>query len=397
MKQPERFVVAGQEHLVLCLKKALYGLKQAPRRWYLLLHDYLLDIGFRRCAKEYCLYVIRNGARICYFCVYVDDILLASNATSWMQDIVEHLETKFKLELNGPLSFLLKIEIKRNVAKQILTLSQRKYIEEMLDEFGLTDCNGKWIPAPTGQVLPIDMNSQVINDPSLSYRQLIGKLRYLVHATRPDIGHAVRHLSQFLDKYTATHWELAKHVLKYLKTTANFGLVYDGRDSGDRVEVVAYCDADFANDVNGRKSVSGHVLLLANGTVSFGCAKQHCVAQSSTESEYVSAAEATKTVMWARDLLKEMELEQDEPTVLFIDNQSAIAQANNPEDRRRSKHIGVRYHLVRDSVEQGVIQTEHARTDMQVADIFTKPLARTAFERHREALGVKDLSTIALE
>ena len=96
--------------------------------------------------------------------------------------------------------------------------------------------------------------------------------------------------------------------------------------------------------------------------------------------------------MWARDLLHELGLTQQGPTVLYIDNQSAIAQANNPEDRRRSKHIGVRYHLVRECVEGGIIQTQHARTDMQVADIFTKPLARTAFERHREALGVKDLS-----
>ena len=241
------------------------------------------------------------------------------------------------------------------------------------------------------------MNAQIINDPSILYRQLIGKLRYLVHATRPDIGHAVRHLSQFLDKYRATHWELAKHVLKYLKVTANFGLVFNGQDAQDQVVVSAYCDADFANDVNDRKSVSGHVVLLANASVSFGCAKQDCVAQSSTESEYVSAAEATKSILWMRDLLFEMGLEQREPTVLYIDNQSAIAQANNPEDRRRSKHIGVRYHLVRESVESGIIRTEHARTDMQIADIFTKPLARTAFERHREALGVKDLSKIVLE
>ena len=232
--------------------------------------------------------MLHNGARVCFFGVYVDDLLLASNATSWMQDIIEQLEMKFKLGLNGPLSFLLKIEIKRDIVQQIMTLSQRKYIEEMLSEFGLTDCNGKWTPAPSGQVLPVDMNAQIINDPSIPYRQLISKLRYLVHATRPDIGHAVRHLSQFLDKYTATHWELAKHVLKYLKTTANFGLVFDGRKSDDQVVVTAYCDADFANDINGRKSVSEHVLLLAGASVSFGCAKQDCVAQSSTESEYVT-------------------------------------------------------------------------------------------------------------
>ena len=128
---------------MLRLKKALYGLKQAPRRWYLLLHESLLAMGFTRCAKEYCLYVMHCGARACYCGVYVNDILLASNATSWMHDIAGQLEHKFKLGLNGPLAFMLKIEIKRHVYKQLMTLSQRKYVEEMLDEFGLTDCNGK--------------------------------------------------------------------------------------------------------------------------------------------------------------------------------------------------------------------------------------------------------------
>lgn len=107
--------------------------------------------------------------------------------------------------------------------------------------------------------------------------QLIGKLHYLVHGTRPDIANAVRELSRHLKVYTTKDWKMAKSVLQYLKHTVNFGIVYSGNEQ-DRNALFGCCDADFAIDEADRQSKSGNALLMANGCISFDCTKMKSVA-----------------------------------------------------------------------------------------------------------------------
>jgi hypothetical protein len=324
----------------------------------------------------------------------VDDITLIGTHREDLEEFIEKLASKFKLQLNGDLKYLLGIEVKRDLSRRITTLSQTQYIKSLLEEFNMSECHGKYIPQPVGEVKLEDMNIQSVNDPKIPYRRLIGRLHYLVHGTRPDIASAVRYLSSYVGRYTYTHWQQAKYVLAYLKSTVNYGLVYEA--SNNEVKLDAYSDANHAEDKTDRKSVAGSVVLMANATVLFDCVKEDIVAQSSTEAEYCSAAMACKSIMWARELLDELGYPQLEATTLHVDNTAAIALTQNPENHRKTKHIGMRYHLIRDLVEKEEIEVTYINTNEQIADFLTKPLSRTKFEYFRERSGVKDVSTIFL-
>ena len=383
----------GNENKVLKLKKALYGLKQAPRRWYLTLHEFLEKLDFKRCYQDYCIYVKRYTTGVMFLSIYVDDITLIGTHKEDLEDVISKLSNKFKLQLNGNLKFLLGIEVKRDMERRITTLTQTQYIKNLLEEFNMDACHGKYIPQPVGEVKPEDMNIQGVNDPKIPYRRLIGRLHYLVHGTRPDIASAVRYLSAYVGKYTHTHWQQAKYVLAYLKSSTNYGLVYEASEN-EQVKLNAFSDANHAEDKTDRKSVAGSVVLMANATVLFDCVKEDIVAQSSTEAEYCSAAMACKSILWARELLEELGYPQDKATTLHVDNTAAIALTQNPENHRKTKHIGMRYHLIRDLVEKEEVEVVYVNTNEQIADFLTKPLPRTKFEYFRERSGVKDVSQI---
>ena len=152
-----------------------------------------------------------------------------------------------------------------------------------------------------------------------------------------------------------------------------------------------FVDADWASDVNDRKSTSGFVFMLGGAAISWSSKKQTSVALSSTEAEYIAAAHATKEVVWLRRLLTELSLDLSPPTILHVDNQSAIAIARNPEFHDRTKHIEVRHHFLRHKVEAEEICLEYISTEDQVADVLTKGLVREKHERFSGAMGVRRL------
>ena len=117
----------------------------------------------------------------------------------------------------------------------------------------------------------------------------------------------------------------------------------------------------------------------------------HGPAVVTTEAEYVAASEATKETVWMRNLLQYIGLEQSAPTVLFCDNQSAIRLVRNPEFHKRTKHIDVQFHFIRENQEDGTIDVQYTQNDQKLADIFTKPLHGPLFQKLRDAIGVGTL------
>lgn len=150
-----------------------------------------------------------------------------------------------------------------------------------------------------------------------------------------------------------------------------------------------YVDADWASDVNDRRSTSGFVFMLGGAAISWESKKQTSVALSSTEAEYIAAAHAAKEAVWLRRLLTELGLDTSHPTTLHIDNQSAIAIARNPEFHDRTKHIQVRYHFLLQVVESGDIALEYIPTGDQIADVLTKGLAREKHEDFAWCMGLR--------
>lgn len=391
MRQPHGFVVKGSEHLVCELRKSLYGLKQAPRIWYLVLHEFLTQLGFVRCHKEYCLYVRRVGEEMVIIVVYVDDLTIMAKRREVVDAIKDELNRRFKMKDLGDINYLLKMEVQRDMDNKTMTISQRKYVQDLLEKYGMQDC----ISAPTPQAVGVElkaernMTPQQIAAQPFDYRGLVGSLQYLVRGTRPDIANAVRELSTFLSCYNKTHWQAARRVLKYLKGTSNYGLRLDGSKRSMVYEV--YTDASFACREKERKSVSGYVAMLAGTCVSWSSSKQACVALSTTESELVALSEGVKESEWFWQLLSELGFTMGAPIQLWCDSKAAIDVVSNPTNHKSTKHIETRHLFVRDLVQKERIHVEYCPTKDMVADLLTKALPPGQFQQLRERMGVLDL------
>ncbi|KAJ3662740.1 hypothetical protein Zmor_007071 [Zophobas morio] len=152
-------------------------------------------------------------------------------------------------------------------------------------------------------------------------------------------------------------------------------------------QLVAYSDADYASDED-RKSISGVVVILNGGPVSWMSRKQTIVADSTTYAEYVAAYMATKEIIWVRGLLADLGVMQRQPTIVHMDNAAAEHLVRNPVHHRRTKHIDVKFHYTRDAYQRGEIDINHVGTTEQLADMFTKPLSRDKFANNLKLLNL---------
>lgn len=171
--------------------------------------------------------------------------------------------------------------------------------------------------------------------------------------------------------------------MKYLKGTIDLSLCYNGKTQD---KLIGYCDSDYAGDPVARRSTSGYIFMQFGGPIAWSSSLQKVTALSSSEAEYMSMSKALKELLWLRSLLKSLGLEQEEETELKVDNQAAIALSKNPEFHKRSKHIGVRFHRIRQEQEAGNVIVTYIPTDEQVADLLTKGLPWAKISGHLEAL-----------
>lgn len=222
------------------------------------------------------------------------------------------------------------------------------------------------------------------------YREAVGCLIYAAITVRPDISYAVGRVSRFCEIPGRPHWSAVKHILSYLAGTKNHGICFsDG--NGERNTLLGFCDSDYAGEVDTRRSTSGLVFMANNGPISWGSTRQTCIAQSTTEAEYVSLNEAAREAVWLRRFMNGINCQQLQPTKLYCDNQmSAFRLAGNPELHKKTKHIEVKYHYVREQQQKEEIKIEYVPTNQQTVDFLTEPLAVVTFREMIERLGVKE-------
>ena len=182
------------------------------------------------------------------------------------------------------------------------------------------------------------------------------------NSTRLACASAVGILSKYLSRPSNEHWKGTKRVLRYIKGTINYGLVFDGRST--RFSLLGYSEADWANDVDTKISTSGYVFQINGSTVSWSSKRQSCVTRSSTEAEYVALSHATQEVVWPRRLFKDIGEKQDQPSVMNEDNQGAIDLSKNPRFHNRTKHIDVAYQSIREKVNDKSINVKYVRSDV---------------------------------
>jgi hypothetical protein len=394
MQQPEGFVVPGREQEVCRLNKSIYGLKQASRVWNIKFNEFLIKFGLKRSQADPCVYYrhLRPGEtdeELTIFILYVDDGLILSNIQSALTDIVEFLGKEFEVR-SLPADRFIGIDMNRNRSLGTIHLSQPEYVKKILERFNMSSCNPLAIPADPCVKLSPQMSPKNEEEKeemaNIPFMECIGSVMHLTHLTRPDIAYAVGQVSRYSQNPGLEHWKALKRILAYLKKTINFGLLFGGGSS----ELCGYCDSDYAGDLESRKSTSGAVFLLYNGAVSWFSRRQTCVALSTTEAEFISAAESTKEGIW----LKRLHLELgaiESATPLRCDNQGAIALIHDPVFHQRTKHMDVRFFFVRDAQQEGRINISYIETESQLADIFTKALAVPRFEKLRNDLNIREL------
>ena len=247
-------------------------------------------------------------------------------------------------------------------------------------------------PLDTGLRLSKDQAPQTHEERSemskLPYSQLVGALMYLAIATRPDIAHAVGVLSRFSSNPGMPHWKALKHLCRYVQGTKDFKLCYEP-DPTCKEPFSTYADADYAGDIDTRRSTSGMVVKMGTGAISWASKLQPVVTLSTTEAEYISATSAAQEILWLRNLFQEIGYEIEGASSLYLDNQSAIAVSKNPEHHGRMKHLDLRHYWLRDVVKEGKIDVKYIPTASMPADIMTKSLPKATVELMRKMHGLE--------
>ena len=362
----------------LRLLKALYGLKQAGRLWHKLLSAALIGVDLHYSEHDECLYTwySADGLFFLFLVMWVDDILCVTNSQAKLDAVHAHLTSLFELQDVGEPNMIVGINITRDPTTGAIKISQERYILDIVARYGMGDCAPVYTPAVYGLKLCADDGSGEL-ELSVPYREAVGALMYAAVCTRPDVAFIVNRLARYVNKPMQTHWSVLKRVLAYFKGTYDRGITYHGN-----VELITYCDADFAEDVDDRTSNTGYVCLVAGGAVAWRSARQNAVSMSTYVAELFALCDGTKETLFMRDLLSDLHSCANEPTVVFGDNQAALHAVNQEGTLKgHAKPRGVRIAMMREAKENGETVFEYVVSEANAADCLTKALAAPAFER----------------
>ncbi|GJU90846.1 putative ribonuclease H-like domain-containing protein [Tanacetum coccineum] len=304
--------------------------------WYATLSTFLKKHGYKRGTIDKSLFIKRNKK----------DIMLVQMSSM------------------GELTFFLGLQVKQNKAG--IFISQDKYVAEILKKFDLVNVKTPLTPMETKVALTKD--EKAVDVDVHLYRSMIGSLMYLT-ASRPDIMYAVCVCFRFQVTPKTSHLNVVKRIFKYLKGKPNLGLWYP-RESPFDLE--AFFDSDYGGSNLDRKSTTGGCQFLGQRLISWQCKKQTIVATSTTEAEYVAAANCRGQVLWVQNQLLDYGFNFMN-TKIHIDNESTICIVKNPVYHSKTKHFEICHHFIRDCYEKKLISMEKIHTDLNVADLLTKP------------------------
>ncbi|KAK1413456.1 hypothetical protein QVD17_35229 [Tagetes erecta] len=381
MEQPRGFESLDHPSYVCKLQKAIYGLKQSSRAWFGKIGEFLQHNDFTMSKADASLFVRKRGSKVVIVLVYVDDMIITGNDQEGIEQLKQNLSVRFYMKDLGRLKHFLGLELQYE--KENVILHQRRYCIKLLDRFGMLNCKPIETPMDNTVKLYADKGKE-LDDPTM-YRKIIGGLIYLT-LTRPDIAFEVGVLSRYMQSPRKPHLDAVRRVLRYVKGTLGLGISFK---RGEKLNLVGYCDADYAGDLDTRRSTTGYVFKMGSSAVVWCSKRQPTVSLSTTEAEYRAAAMATQEMVWLKLLLSDLKQEVDEKVELFCDNMSSIYLANNPTFHARSKHIEVHYHFVREKVLEDKVDLKYVNTHHQVADVFTKSLPSVKLKEFREAMNMK--------
>ena len=385
---------------VWLLNKALYGLKDAPLRWHETLSKHLKSIGMTQTKSDPCLFFKRNkNGQYCFMTITVDDLLIASSTKEIADEVINDLKSKFKITDLGIPEYVIGIHIDYDKENHVLKLNQRLYIETIAEKFGQLNSKKEKLPATTSVNIEKDMKSPPTDKP---YRSLIGSLIYAT-LTRPDVCTIVSQLSRVLDCPQEAHWKAGIRVLRYLNGTKTKSLEFnpkknqgkhntenkinkllklsDNKFHNIKDKLIGYTDSTWNTEENS-KSRTGYICLYNGCAISWKSKVQPNIARSSCEAEFIAVNEGGSEIVWLRKILTELGLlETDSPTLIWMDNQPAIALAKRSMVKHRTKHMKLKYDWIKEQIQDKEIYVDYKETDENLSDMFTKNLAQEKFNK----------------
>jgi hypothetical protein len=432
----------GRAGMVWLLLRGLYGLKQPSHLFESHFADILVKfLGMTRLKADRSVYILRRNRgsgkeAFLIVCIFVDDLCIAYSDLAILDEFRTALQNQIKIKDVGSLRWCLGMLVEQTPETFTVNLSQGGFVRDLLSRtgFNTTSVKPRTTPAQPGQRLDASMSPQnptevaeMASHPYCMYRSLTGSLIYLAGATRPDISLAVNHLSRFVQNPGREHWNALEWLLRYLHGSPDLGVTYIGnsvqgvileqeqrmglRHTDDDLpnyrllsesfgnNQVAYCDADWGSDVDGRRSTSGWLIFFNGGLIAWRVCRQHVCAGSSCEAELYSLADVIKEVRYLQQLLGELGYSQprrlpgrggataggssrkNRGTIIFEDNAGTIAVSQNPCYHQRVKHVDLKYYFVLDYVEQGYVCVTFVPSPNNFADVMTKAVPNPIFQR----------------
>ncbi|CAM8965759.1 unnamed protein product [Rhodiola kirilowii] len=313
--------------------------------------------------------------------LFVDDILLISKSVDKIKVLKSQLSSEFDMKDLGKAKKILGMVIDRDRSKRFLKLHQRPYVEKIVSKFSSLDCKPVQVPLAPHFILSKSQSPksdiECAKIENVPYANAIGSVMYAMISSRPDLSYDISLLSRFMSNPGPEHWLALKHVFAYIKSTLGVGLCYKKRH--DDLKLIGYVDVDFGCDRDTRKSTTALYFTLGACCVSWKSQLQSIVTISTTESEYIALCDALKEAMWLQGMLSEAKLFSG-TAIVKCDSQSAICLSKNPVYHERSKHIDIKYHFVRDKIENGDVVVDKIGTEYNPADMGTKTVTHTKFK-----------------
>ena len=370
--------------------KPLYGIPSAARALNFTLSKWFSEYGFEKAGFEESVFIYEPGVTGTKYkskiliSTHIDDMLITCDNLEVLQQFKTDFLSTFEGTDEGEVHEYLGCEVVRDPQTGTISLNQKGYIRRILQIYGATDARPARTPLSGRRLTMKDCPANL--DPALHkrYRGIVGHLSFLVQCTRPDLSFAYSELSKFVAYPGPRHLQEAEHVLRYLAGTATLGLEWSDPGAERRNTLYGWVDSDFAADPDTRRSVTGYILSLNNGPISWKARRQECVTLSSAEAEFVAASLCGQEALYIRALLRGFGFEQTHPTRVYEDNASCIAMSHNPVKPERSRHIDIKKYFLRDLVRDKVVKLFKCPGTENVADALTKNVPGPTLAKHRQ-------------
>jgi hypothetical protein len=301
------------------------------------------------------------------------------------------------MNLEGDLTWYLSVLYTRCPITGKVTASQERYIDKLLQQHGMQNCNPVAVPFPAKcDDILAQLATPIENpDPKLvkEFQTLCGGLLYLQVHTCPEISFVVSLLSRHMTKAGELHIALAKKVLRYLQSRKHLHLSWSAKSCHTPHvpgEIYGWSDASFADvkshDNTNRASSIGWIFMCNNGPISWRSTKTPLIALNVAESEIIALSSASQEAIFLRKLANELGFIQTHPTIIYEDCESAVALSKENRFRKRSKHIDVRWSFIVEKQRHGDLKVVSVSRTIMLADILCSPRAAATFSMFRNKI-----------